>query len=294
METSVFLQSLTAADVPHKLIRCKPINSPTVSNGTIFTPPPSQTAFSGDKETTHVKKNAWPNSVFRTAAPRYEESVCLYIRIKYFLHYTTNPINSFRELWNVIIQGVPFIKGLRLFLYRGCILPTGNKKAESGSFSQGRMGHNPHHAEVDHPLTMHMSVKQALQEQNQPLVPLQRAPWQGREAQTSFCAGSAEQGPPTGQVALPGAESQGTNEAWQTREHGQASDAISPTIHLTQSNVWCTGSASVSKSCQEETSPTMVVRDQCLHYMIEKCVTKINSFARWHRSGTSAKWKEMC
>lgn len=69
------------------------------------------------------------------------------------------------------------------------------------------MGPNPHHAEVDHPLTIHMSVKQAPQEQNQPLVPLQRAP--GRAAQRSLCAGSAEQGLPTGQMALPGAESQG-------------------------------------------------------------------------------------
>lgn len=110
MATSFFLQSLTAADAPHKLIRCTPINRPMVSNGTIFTPPPSQTAFSGDKETTQGKKNVWPNSMFRTAAPRYEEPVCLYMRIKYFLHYTTNPINSFRKLWNVIIQEVPFIK----------------------------------------------------------------------------------------------------------------------------------------------------------------------------------------
>lgn len=172
MGTSFFLQSLTAADAPHKLTESMPINSPTVSNGTIFTPPPSRTTFSGDKETIEGKKNAWPNSVFRTAAPRYEEPVCLYIRIKYFLHYTTNPINSFRKRWNVIIQGVPFIKGLRLFPYRGCIFPTGNKKAERRTFSQGRMGPNPHHAEVDHPLTIHMSVKQAPQEKNQPFLPL--------------------------------------------------------------------------------------------------------------------------
>lgn len=78
--------------------------------------------------------------MFRTAAPRYEEPVCLYIRIKYFLRYTTNPINSFRELWNVIIQGVPFIKGLRLFLYRGCILPTGNKKNREQEFLPGKNG----------------------------------------------------------------------------------------------------------------------------------------------------------
>lgn len=121
------------------------------------------------------KKNAWPNDMFRAAAPRSKEPVCLHIRIKYFLHYTTNPINSFRKLWNVVIEGVPFIKGLRLFLYRGCILPTGNK-AGSRILSQGKLEPNPYHAEVGHPLTIHMSVKQASQEKNQPLLPLQRAP----------------------------------------------------------------------------------------------------------------------
>lgn len=163
-------------------------NSPAVSNGTIFPSPPSWTAFSGNKGTTPGKKNAWPNNMFRAAAPRYEEPVCLYVGIKYFLHYTTNPINSFRKLWNVIIQGVPFIKGLRLFLYRGCILPTGNK-AGSRIFSQGRIGPDPHHAEVGHPLTIHISVKQASQEKNQPFLPLQRAPHgAGDHRVPSMCA----------------------------------------------------------------------------------------------------------
>lgn len=55
---SFFLQSLPAADAPHKLIGYMSINSPTMQNGTIFTPPSTQTAFSGDKETTQEKKNA--------------------------------------------------------------------------------------------------------------------------------------------------------------------------------------------------------------------------------------------